>query len=548
MLRVIPLGGLGEIGLNCMLFESGDEMVLVDAGVMFPTHAQPGVDVVVPDFTYLLANAHKLKGVFLTHGHEDHVGALPWLLRQVPMPVYGTRYTLGFLRSRLEEAGVQSDLREVEPRESVRVGRHFTAEAVRVTHSVPDAVGYLLDTPEGTVVHTGDFKLDPDPTDGKFTDLERLGEAGERGVLALLSDSTNSEVRTETPSERVVAETFQRLFPQMTGRIVVALFASNMNRVRHLVELAPKLGRKVVLLGRSMIRNVETARELGVLKVPDGLLISPEAAGGLPARQVMVLTTGSQAEPRSGLSALAQGHNDGPIRLQPGDTVVFSSSPIPGNERAVGELIDLLQWKGAKVVYNRVEPGVHVSGHASRPQQQRMLELVKPRHFLPVHGELRHLQHHLDLAREVGVEAAGLLLARNGDVVQFKDGYGGLKGTVPTGRLYQERGSEVPVGLDVIAERLRLSETGLLVAVVVIDRSNNGLMTGPVLTGQGLTPEEMALLPRVADEARGLFLELSPALRGDDALVKDELARAVRRAHKQRTGKRPAVMPLVVKI
>ncbi len=547
MLRLIPLGGLGEIGLNCMVFESGEEMLLVDAGIMFPTALTPGVDVVVPDFSYLDANAHKLKGVLLTHGHEDHVGALPWLLRRHPLPVYGTRYTLGFLRARLEEAGVEAELREVEPREPVRLGKRFTAEAVRVTHSVPDAVGFAVGTPEGTVVHTGDFKLDPDPIDAKHTDLERLGELGEQGVLCLLSDSTNSEVPTETPSERVVAETFARLFPQLTGRIVVALFASNINRVHHLLELAERLGRKVALLGRSMVRNVETARELGVLKAPPGLLVSVEAAGALPPSQLRVLTTGSQAEPRSGLSALAAG-GEGPIRLQPGDTVVFSSSPIPGTERAVGTLIDDLLWRGARVLYNRVEPGLHVSGHASQPQQRRMLEHVRPRHFLPVHGELRHLTRHLVLGRETGMAPERLLLARDGDVVAFRDGRGGLEGTVPTGRIYQERSSSLPVGLDVIGERVRLAESGLLVAVVVIDRSNNALMTGPALTGHGLSAEELAALTRVADEARTSFLALSPALRGDDALVKDELARAVRRAHRQLTGKRPWVLPLVVKV
>jgi ribonuclease J len=416
-----------------------------------------------------------------------------------------------------------------------------------VTHSVPDAVGYLLETPEGTVVHTGDFKLDPSPIDGRTTDLERLGEAGERGVLCLLSDSTNADAQGETPSEQLVADTFARLLPTLTGRVVVALFASNLHRIRHLLALAERLGRKVVLLGRSMVRNVELGQEMGVLPTTRGLLVAPEESAQLPPEKVLVLTTGSQAEPRAGLSTLAWG-GEGPIRLGPKDTVVFSSTPIPGNERAVGHLMDQLLWRGARVIHHRLEPGIHVSGHASRPQQQRVLELTKPRHFLPVHGELRMLLSHLALAREHGVAPPGLLLARNGDVVSFRDGVGGLSGTAPAGRILMERSSMMPLEPEVLSERQRMGEHGLLVATIVLDRSNNALMTGPTLTPQGLSAQEAALLPAVADEARGLFLELSPALRGDEALVREELARAVRRAHRARTGRRPWVLPVVVKI
>lgn len=546
MVRLIPLGGLGEIGLNCMVLETGEDMILIDAGVLFPTSEQPGVDVLVPDFDYVLKNADRLRGVLLTHGHEDHVGALPHLLRKLQVPVYGTPFTLSFLKNRLDEAGISADLRDLAGRDTVRFGTTLSAEALRVTHSVPEALGYAITTPEGRFLHTGDFKLDPSPIDGKTTDLARIEELGDDGVQCLLSDSTNVEVHTETGSEQGVADTFARILPGRRGRIVVGLFASHQHRVQHLMELAEKLGRKVVPLGRSMIRNVETARELGVLKVPPGVLISPETAAGLPAHEVMILTTGSQAEPRAGLSQLAAG--EGPLRLDPGDTVVLSSTPIPGNERQVGALIDALMWRGAEVVHHRTEPGVHCSGHASRPQQQRMIELVRPRHFLPVHGELRHLMLHRALAGSSGVSAQGLLLARDGDTVSFRGGIGGVSGSVPAGRLMLERASGVAVPPEVLAERMKLMDGGQVVAVLVLDRDTNQILSGPHLTPQGLPPAESSVIPAVAHEVREGFEALSVAIRGDDAWVKEELARSVRKALRQRTGRRPWVTPVVVRV
>ncbi|WP_141621384.1 ribonuclease J [Myxococcus sp. AB036A] len=546
MLHVIPLGGLGEIGLNSMVIACRGEMLLIDAGLMFPSAGMPGVDIIIPDFSHLKQNAAQLKGVLLTHGHEDHLGALPYLLNEVPVPVYGTRFTLAMARHRLEELGIEADLREIEPREPFPVGTAFRVEASRVTHTVPDAVGYILRTPEGTLIHTGDFKLDPDPIDGLRTDLERWGEAGEEGVLCLLSDSTNSEVTEETGSERVVEQTFERLFQGATGRIIVALFSSNLHRVRHLLALAERLGRKVALQGRSMLRNVEMAREMGYLDVPDSLFVHVDTVPALPAQRVLVLTTGAQGEPRAGLSQLASG--DGPVRLNPGDLVVLSSRAIPGNERSVGALIDALQWRGAKVAYAQVEPGIHVSGHASQPQQRRVLDLVRPAHFIPVHGEGRHLHKHLLTARESGLEPAQCLLAQDGDVVTFEEGRGRFTGSVPSGRILKDRFGPGLVTSDTLQERIRLSETGLVAAVVVIQRDSLKLVAGPQLSGQGLSVDEQAQLPRVAQEARALFEELSPALRGDDALVREELTRVVRRAFKAYTSKRALVVPLVVRV
>ncbi|XXF79545.1 ribonuclease J [Myxococcaceae bacterium GXIMD 01537] len=546
MLHVIPLGGLGEIGLNTMVLACRGEMLLIDAGLLFPSANMPGVDIIVPDFSYLRQHAGQLQGVLLTHGHEDHMGALPFLLEHLPVPVYGTRFTLAMARQRLDELGISADLREIEPRHPFRVGTAFTVEASRVTHTVPDAVGFIVRTPEGTVLHTGDFKLDPDPIDGLRTDLERWGEVGEEGVLCLLSDSTNSEHVHETGSERVVEQTLDSLFHGAKGRIVVSLFSSNLHRVRVLLKLAEQTGRKVALQGRSMVRNVEMARALGYLTAPESLFIPPDSIPQLPPEKVLLLSTGAQAEPRAGLAQLAAG--EGPFRLGPGDLVILSARAIPGNERAVGNLIDQLHGFGARVVYPQVEPGVHVSGHASQPQQRRVLDLVRPRHFVPIHGELRHLHRHLDTARESGLPPERLLLAQDGDIVSFEDGYGRLAGSVPAGRVFRDRYGGGVLTQDTLQERTRMAETGLVMAVIVLKRDTQALLAGPQLTGQGLSLDEQVLLPRIAEEARALFLQLSQALRGDDALVREELTRSVRRAFKSYTSKRPPVVPMVVKV
>lgn len=546
MLHLIPLGGLGEIGLNAMVVACHGELLLIDAGVMFPTTGTPGVDVVVPDFSWLRQNAHQLRGILLTHGHEDHVGALPFLLSEVPAPVYATRLTLGMVRLRLEELGLTAELREIEPRHPFRVGHHFTVEATRVTHTIPDSVGFIIRTPEGTVLHTGDFKLDPAPLDGRRTDLERWGEVGEEGVLCLLSDSTNSELLHETGSEHEVEHAFERLFPQATGRIVVSLFASHLHRIGMVLALAQRVGRRVALLGRSMVRNVELARQLGYLNVPEGVLVSTEEAATLPASQLLILSTGSQAEPRAGLSQLAAG--EGPLRLGPGDLVLLSARAIPGNERAVTALVDQLLWRGAKVLYPALEPGLHVSGHASQPQQRRVLDLVRPRHFVPVHGELHHLHRHLATAREVGLAPERLLLATNGDMLSFEHGHGRFTGSVPAGRVYRDRFSQNTVSPDTLQERQRMADAGLVAAAVVLERTSLSVVAGPQLTGQGLSPDELVVLPRVAEEARALLLQLPLSLRADDARVREELARAVRRALRQYTPRRPVVVPMVLKL
>lgn len=545
-MRIVPLGGLGEIGLNSMIVEAGGELLLIDAGVMFPPAELPGVDVIVPDFGYLRENAHKLKGILLTHGHEDHVGALPGLLRDLNVPVYGTPFTLRVARARLEEAGLEADLREAGPRAPFKLGEAFTVEPLQVSHSVPDAVGWWIRSPEGAAIHTGDFKIDPTPPDGRTTDLERLEEAGHAGVSCLLSDSTNAEVVEDTGSERRVREAFERLLPQARGRVFISMFASNVQRIRHVLELCARLGRKVALYGRSMGRNVEIAQQIGYLDLPEGLIVPAEEIPRLPREVVTVLCTGSQAEPRSGLHQLLDEARE--LKVEPGDLVILSSRPIPGNERAVSGLIDQLVTRGATVLHGGNEPDLHVSGHASRNQQRRVLELVKPQVFVPIHGEPRHLHAHLALAREAGLSEDRLLLARDGDVIELEAGRGRKVGEVSHGRHFRDRFGSHELTVDAVKERQRLAETGVVLAAVVINRDTGAIVAGPQLTGSGLSPYEDHLLMHASQEASTALAEISPALRADDAFVKEELARAIRRTFKQHTGKRPAVVPMVVKL
>jgi len=544
--RVIPLGGLGEIGLNAMVFEVGGERLLVDAGLMFPGPEAPGVEILVPDFSYL-GEGPPLRALVLTHAHEDHIGAVPSLLRQQPVPVYGTRLTLGLLAERLEELGLEASLHELVPGERLRIGDAVELEAFRVTHSLPDSVGLVLHTPAGVLVHTGDFKLDDAPLDGRPTDLRRLAELGDRGVLCLLSDSTNAEVEGETPPERTVAATFERLLPSIPGRVLVAMFSSQLHRVQHLVDLCHRLGRRVVVTGRSMLRNVEVARRLGILRIPEGLLVEPEASDSLPAARVCILTPGAQGEPMSALAQMLQPETPG-LRVRAGDTVLLSSRTIPGNERAVSGLINALVAAGARVVHAGIEPLIHVSGHAARAQQQRMLELVRPHAFVPIHGELRQLAAHLEVARMAGVAADQRLLLHDGDVLDLTSGHGRLSGTVRAGRVAQGRAGGGEVDPDALADRRRLGQGGVVAAALALGKDGRTFVGPPRLSGRGLTRDENQVLLDSAEEVLAQLEALSPALRADDALLRDEVIRVVRGIFRERTGRRPLVLPLLLKL
>ncbi len=547
MLKIVPLGGLGEVGMNTMVVEHAGERLLIDCGLMFPKADQLGVDVVLPDFSWVKASADSLKGIVLTHAHEDHLGALPWLLREVNVPVYGTPFTLALARHRLNEAEVEGDLREIGPRAPFKVGDTFEVEALRVTHSVPDAVGLAIKTPSATALHTGDFKLDGMPIDGQMTDLERVGELGEAGIDVLLSDSTNSEVAGTTGSEALVRETFERILTNTKGRLIIAMFGSHLHRVRHTVELARKFDRKVLLLGRSLQRNSELAQQVGILEAYEDTLIPFEAAPELPPERLVILCTGAQAEPRSALSSMLN-PEPGPLRLTPSDTVVLSSRTIPGNEPAVSGLINRLLARGVNVITAHHEPGVHVSGHASQDEQRRVLQVAKPRNFVPIHGELRHLHRHLQTAREAGVRDGHLFLATDGDVLGFDMHGGQTLGRVPVGQQLMRRDGVSPITEAALQERRWLAETGAVIAVVILQRGSGKVLHAPVLQGHGLQGDEAAALPLATENATESLQSLSEAMRGDDARVREELLRGIRRAFKQMLGTRPTVVPIVVRL
>lgn len=547
MFKVIPLGGLGEVGMNTMVLEHAGERVLIDCGLMFPRGDQPGVDVVLPDFSWVKDAADSLKAIVLTHAHEDHIGALQWLLREVNVPVYGTAFTLAMARHRLTEAGITGDLREMAPRSSFKVGQFFDIEPIRVSHSVPDAVGLAVKTPVATAIHTGDFKLDGMPIDGEITDLDRLGELGDEGVSVLLSDSTNAEVAGWTGSERVVKETFERLFSSIHGRIVIAMFGSHLHRVRHAIELARQFGRRVLLLGRSLQRNVELAQSVGILEQYKDVLVPFEAAPLIPGSQLLILCTGAQAEPRSALNGLLN-PEPGPLRLEPNDTVILSSRTIPGNESEVSVLINRLLARGVKVITSSKEPGIHVSGHAARDEQRKVLEVVRPRHFVPIHGELRHLHGHLALAKEVGLRDDQLFLASDGDVIGFDLEGARTMGRVPAGRHLMRREGVAPVSEAALNERRYLAASGLVISVVCLQLGSGRILNGPVLQGQALQGDEQAAIPLATENARTALDQLSEAMRCDDARVREEIIRAVRKVFKQLLGTRPTVVPIVVRL
>ncbi|HWV39046.1 MAG TPA: ribonuclease J [Vulgatibacter sp.] len=547
MLRIVPLGGLGEVGLNAMVFESEDEAFLVDCGIMFPQESL-GVDVVLPDFTYLRELGDKLKGVVLTHGHEDHIGALPFLLRELSLPVWGSRFTLGLLEPKLAEHGVRAALSELSAGDSVEVSDAFRVEGIRVTHSIPDALGLAIHTPEGLVVHTGDFKIDHTPVGDLPTDLKRFARLGGDGVLALLSDSTNSERAGSSLSERQVGAALEGIFAEARSRIFVATFASNVHRIQQVIDASRRFGRKVVLVGRSMQQNARIAAELGLLDVPVGAIVDEQEARRLRHREVTVLSTGAQGEPRSALVRMALGDPSAPMPIDEGDLVILSSRFIPGNELAIGTMINRLAMRGAQVIYEGAED-IHASGHAYREEQRLMLRLTEPRHFVPIHGEYRHLARHVKTAHEVGIPDSACHLITDGEVLQFEGGCAFVNGSVPSGRVYVDRRGGPDVPELVLRERALIAETGLVTAVVVLDRASGALVRGPEITARGTAvPDEEELLADVRREVHDALGALGPALRADPGTVQEEVRRAVRRAYKRRTERKPVVLPLVIEL
>jgi ribonuclease J len=469
-LKIIPLGGLHEIGKNTCVFEYNDEMVLLDAGLAFPTDGMHGVNIVLPDMTYVRENSHKIKGMIVTHGHEDHIGGIPFHLKQFEIPVmYGPRLAMTLLQGKLEEAGVahRTELRSVRPREMVRIGKYFLVEYIRNTHSIADSFTVAIHTPLGVVIHTGDFKIDHTPVDGEFFDLARLAEYGEKGVLCLVSDSTNAEIPGFTPSERSVTPNLDRIFGQATGRLLVTTFASSVHRLQIVLELAKKHGRYVSVVGRSMLNVIAHSRNLGYIKCEDSLFLPLKAIRNFPDDKVLILTTGSQGEPMSALTRIANGeHHE--LRIKQGDTVVFSANPIPGNTIAVVNTIDKLMMLGANVIYGR-DKGIHVSGHGCQEDQKLMIALTRPKFFLPVHGEHRMLVQHSKTAQSMGIPAQNMVIIDNGDIVQLSKDAIRIGGKVPAGLELVDSSRSGMVKQNVLKERQQLAEDGVITVAIALN-------------------------------------------------------------------------------
>ena len=553
-LDIIPLGGLGEIGLNMMLFESEGRIVVVDAGLMFPEEGMYGVDVVIPDFTHLLADKSKVDGIILTHGHEDHIGALPFLLRQLDVPVYGTRLTLELVKDRLKEHKLldSARLHVIAPRDRLSLGP-FNFEFIRVSHSIVDGVALGIETPAGRVIHTGDFKIEQSPMGGDRMDLGKFAEYGERGVLALMSDSTNVERPGFTMSEQKIGETFREIFRFCRGRIVVACFASSLVRIQQVVDVAAEFGRKVAFDGRSMVGNVRIARELGYLNLPEEMESTVAGLAGLPDEQAVLVTTGSQGEPMSALTRMAHGDHK-KIKIKKGDTVILSSRFIPGNERAITSIINKLYRQGAQVIYETVSE-VHVSGHAYQEELKLMINLTKPEYFIPIHGEYRHLTRHIDLAATVGVPAERSILAENGDRIRFDESGGRIVERVETGRILVDGKGVGDVGEVVLRDRRTLAEHGMVIPLVVIDGQTGEILSGPDIISKGFVFEDDQR--HLLEDAKCLILEVFDRLieegdpdRGLPLLEAGELQIEVQRELKRFfyrvLERRPVILPQIV--
>ncbi len=544
----MPLGGLGEIGKNMTAVRQSSGMILVDAGMSFPDEEMPGIDLVLPDFSYLREHSDELKGIVLTHGHEDHVGSLPYLLREFNVPEYATKLTLGLVRSKLQEFGIKKgDLREIKAGDTQNLGG-FGLEFINVNHSIPDAIAIAIRTNAGLILFSGDYKVDLTPIEGAPMDLGRLAELGKEGVLAYFGDSTNSERPGYVPSERVVGETLNNVFERATGRIIVASFASHIHRVSQVVEAAKKHNRLVGVAGRSMIRNVQIARELGYLDLPQEMYVDQRDVNKIPDSDLAVLMTGSQGEPLAALSRVANGTHRS-IEAGPGDTVVVAAHPIPGNERGVSRTINNLMKRGAEVCYSPLMP-VHVSGHAAQEEQKIVLSLLKPRFLVPVHGEFRHLRHHANTAMSMGIPEKNIFIVENGGTIEFKNGEARRAENVAAGMFLVDGGGLAESSTGVMRERQQLSEDGMFIVVARINAQNGQLLGPPDVISRGFVDPQAS--NGLADESIAVVtktLERTASRRVTDW---GELKNAVRKDLSgflnQKTRKRPIILPLIVEV
>jgi ribonuclease J len=549
--RIIPLGGLGEVGKNMTVFEAEDSIVVVDAGLAFPRDEHLGVDLVLPDFTYLREREHMIRGVVLTHGHEDHVGSLPYLMRELKIPVVAaTRLTLALVKSKLDEHGLlrAAELREVSPYDEPFQLGPFRIELIRMAHSIPDAAAIVLETPGGRVVHTGDYKLDHTPVDGQRTDVGKLADIGNRGVALLLGDSTNAERAGFTQSERVVGEAFRQIIPHRTGRVIVSSFASNVHRMQQAADVAMESGRKVAFVGRSMRKNGNIARNLGYMDVPDDMIMRPHELAELPRGEQLILCTGSQGEPMSAMTRIA--YNDHPaVTVEPGDTVIISAKPIPGNELRVHDAINRLAKMGAEVLHEDNAP-VHVSGHGKAEELRTIIGLLRPRAVMPVHGEFRMLAAHAQLAREGGIAEENIILAENGSVVELSEHGVRIVDHVQAGMTFVDGLGVGDVEDVALRDRRRLSEDGVLIVVATLAGSNgHGALTAPPeLIARGFGEGAESLLEELREEANRVLEELLADDVTEIKLLQEHVHDALGGVVYDRTRRRPMILPVLVEV
>ena len=548
---IFALGGVGEIGKNMYVVQYANDIIVIDAGLKFPEEDMLGIDVVIPDISYLTENRDKVRAILVTHGHEDHIGGLPYVLKHLNVPVYGTKLTLGLIESKLKEANLLGETKRmlINADSVIRFGQ-ITASFFRTNHSIPDSVGIALETPEGVIVHTGDFKFDFTPVNNQYADLHRMAEIGSKGVLCLLSESTNAERAGFTPSEKTVGDELVEVFRRAKQRVVVATFASNIHRLQQVFEAATLTNRKVTVIGRSMVNVVSIAHELGYLDIPDGMLIEPEEVNRLPADEVVILSTGSQGEPMSALTRLARS-NHKKLDILPGDTVIIAATPIPGNERYVGRTVDELFRLGANVIYGPGSiTGVHVSGHGSQEELKLMLNMMKPKYFIPIHGEYRMLKQHANLATTVGVERENIFLLDIGDTVEIQNGVARRGSKVPAGNVLIDGLGVGDVGNIVLRDRKLLSQDGILVVVVTLSKQEGKIISGPDIISRGFVyvRESEGLL----EEANKIVSNTLARLMGENvnewASLKTQVRDALGRFLYEQTRRRPMILPIIMEV
>jgi len=548
VLSVIPLGGVEEIGLNMTVMEYGDDMIVIDAGLMFPEEDMPGIDFVIPDFTYVLENREKVRGIVLTHGHEDHVGALPFLLRELNVPVYATPLTIGLVREKLREHNLEHvELNSVLPRQVVTLGV-FEVEFIRVTHSIVDGVGFGIKTPAGLIVHTGDFKLDPTPVDGQLMDFHKFSEYGEKGTILLMSDSTNAEKGGYTFSEKEVRRSFEDIFSESRGRIIIATFASNIHRIQQVIDVATMFGRKVILSGKSIISNAQIALDLGYLRIPENIWLKLEDLKNLRDEEVAIITTGSQGEPMSVLSRIATDEHK-TIKIKEGDVVILSAKMIPGNEQSIGRIINHLFRRGANVIYEKVSE-IHVSGHASKEELKLMLNLVKPKYFMPIHGEYRHKVYHARLAEKTGIPKSNIFFLEDGEVLEIAEETVGINGRVTSGRIYVDGKGVGDVKDMVLRDRRRLAHDGIVLIIIGIEKLSGIIVSGPDIVSRGFVFEDASqdIISDVKELVSESLKNLSSEILSDKSLIQAKIRSVLKKYLRNTMDRKPMIMPIIFEV